>query len=134
MIHDVDLSEKERDESCLTIALFRKNLYAAILDHFYSKMVSGCTRISMTIRSGELMYFFSFDHVRSFACKPDRVIVTYSMAFTDQTDIIISKVFFQELKEGKKAGKNAPPVLVSLKDPPSEFEDLKLPNSAEAGH
>lgn len=125
MIHDCGLGEKEKDESCMKIALFRRNLYAGILSHLFSKPTTG-KQICLGIRTTHLVTFNAY---------PDRVTVTYTFAFKDKNDVIISRVFLQEFKEGKKSAKNAPSVIVTFKDLPSELEGIKrVPVGPDVAH
>ncbi|KAH3719715.1 probable actin-related protein 2/3 complex subunit 2 [Dreissena polymorpha] len=51
----------------------------------------------------------------------DRVTVIFSTIFKDDDDVVIGKVFMQEFKEGRRNFQQAPQVLFSHKDPPSEL-------------
>lgn len=53
--------------------------------------------------------------------KPDRVTVVFSTIFRDEDDVIIGKVFMQELREGRRASHTAPQVLFSHREPPLEL-------------
>lgn len=53
--------------------------------------------------------------------KADRVTVIFSTIFRDEDDVVIGKVFMQELKEGRKASHTAPQVLFSHREPPLEL-------------
>lgn len=53
--------------------------------------------------------------------KADRVTVVFSTIFRDEDDVIIGKVFMQELREGRKASHTAPQVLFSHREPPMEL-------------
>lgn len=55
--------------------------------------------------------------------KSDRVTVVFSTRFRDEDDVVIGKVFMQELKEGLRASHTAPPVLFSHREPPRELQD-----------
>lgn len=49
--------------------------------------------------------------------------VVFSTIFKDEDDMVIGKMFLQELKEGKKASHTAPQVLFSHREPPLELQD-----------
>lgn len=55
----------------------------------------------------------------------------FSTRFRDEDDVVIGKVFMQELKEGLRASQNAPPVLFSHKEPPRELQntDARVDNN-----
>lgn len=55
--------------------------------------------------------------------KADRVTVVFSTRFRDENDVVIGKVFMQELKEGLRASHTAPPVLFSHREPPRELQN-----------
>lgn len=63
--------------------------------------------------------------------KADRVTVVFSTRFRDEDDVIIGKVFMQELKEGLRASHTAPPVLFSHREPPLELQntDARVDNN-----
>ena len=54
--------------------------------------------------------------------KSDRVTVVFSTVFRDEDDIILGKVFLQELREGRRASHTAPQVLFSHREPPLELQ------------
>ena len=53
--------------------------------------------------------------------KADRVTVVFSTVFRDEDDIVLGKVFLQELREGRRASHTAPQVLFSHREPPLEL-------------
>lgn len=53
--------------------------------------------------------------------KADRVTVVFSTIFRDEDDVVLGKVFMQELKEGRKASHTSPQVLFSHREPPLEL-------------
>lgn len=53
--------------------------------------------------------------------KADRVTVVFSTIFRDEDDVVLGKVFMQELKEGRRASHTAPQVLFSHREPPLEL-------------
>jgi Arp2/3 complex, 34 kD subunit p34-Arc len=60
---------------------------------------------------------------RYIEAKADRVTVVFSTIFKDEDDVIIGKVFMQELKEGRRASHTAPQVLFSHREPPLELQN-----------
>lgn len=55
--------------------------------------------------------------------KSDRVTVVFSTIFKDEDDMVIGKLFLQELKEGRRASHTAPQVLFNHREPPLELQD-----------
>lgn len=53
--------------------------------------------------------------------KSDRVTVVFSTIFRDEDDVVLGKVFMQELREGRRASHTAPQVLFSHREPPLEL-------------
>lgn len=47
--------------------------------------------------------------------------VVFSTIFRDEDDVVLGKIFMQELKEGRKASHTAPQVLFSHREPPMEL-------------
>lgn len=67
-------------------------------------------------------YFIS----RYVEAKSDRVTVVFSTIFKDVDDMVIGKMFLQELKEGRRASHTAPQVLFSHREPPLELQDASV--------
>lgn len=59
--------------------------------------------------------------IRYVEAKADRVTVIFSTIFRDEDDVVLGKVFMQELKEGRRASHTAPQVLFSHREPPLEL-------------
>lgn len=55
--------------------------------------------------------------------KSDRVTVVFSTIFKDEDDMVIGKMFLQELKEGRRASHTAPQVMFNHREPPLELQD-----------
>lgn len=47
--------------------------------------------------------------------------VVFSTIFRDEDDVVLGKVFMQELREGRRASHTAPQVLFSHREPPLEL-------------
>lgn len=67
-----------------------------------------------------IFVYFSFFR-RYVEAKADRVTVVFSTIFRDEDDVVIGKVFMQELREGRRASHTAPQVLFSHREPPLEL-------------
>ena len=64
------------------------------------------------------------DEVLYIAAQYDRVTVVFGTVFSDADDIVISKVFLQEFKEAKRKLPQAPQVLYSSREPPTELHNI----------
>lgn len=49
----------------------------------------------------------------------------FSTIFRDEDDVVLGKVFMQELKEGRRASHTAPQVLFSHREPPMELANTE---------
>lgn len=75
----------------------------------------------MKINNIYLIYiYFTYRYVEA---KSDRVTVVFSTIFKDEDDMVIGKLFLQELKEGRRASHTAPQVLFNHREPPLELQD-----------
>lgn len=66
--------------------------------------------------------------------KADRVTVVFSTIFRDEDDVVIGKVFMQELREGRRASHTAPQVLFSHKEPPLELANTDARTGDNIGY
>jgi len=66
--------------------------------------------------------------------KADRVTVVFSTVFRDSDDIVLGKVFMQELREGRRASQTSPQVLFTHKEPPLELQDTNARVGDEVGY
>lgn len=77
---------------------------------------------SPTLLISEMIVYICFDRMRRYVeAKADRVTVVFSTIFRDEDDVVLGKVFMQELKEGRRASHTAPQVLFSHREPPLEL-------------
>ncbi|KAF7271884.1 actin-related protein 2/3 complex, subunit 2 [Rhynchophorus ferrugineus] len=99
------------------IGLLKRNCFASVFEKYFNFQEAGeegHKRAVIHYRSDETLYV---------EAKADRVTVVFSTRFRDEDDVIIGKVFMQELKEGLRASHTAPPVLFSHREPPLELQD-----------
>lgn len=97
------------------IGLLKRNCFASVFEKYFDfqeKGESGNKRAVINYRKDETLYV---------EAKADRVTVVFSTIFRDEDDVVIGKVFMQELKEGRKASHTAPQVLFSHREPPLEL-------------
>lgn len=80
--------------------------------------INNCFCIYIFICNYGLFVVFFIRYVEA---KPDRVTVVFSTIFRDEDDVVIGKVFMQELREGRRASHTAPQVLFSHREPPLEL-------------
>ncbi|XP_018329706.1 probable actin-related protein 2/3 complex subunit 2 [Agrilus planipennis] len=107
------------------IGLLKRNCFASVFEKYFNFQENGNEdnkRAVIHYRTDETMYV---------EAKSDRVTVIFSTRFKDENDIVIGKVFMQELKEGLKASQTAPLVLFSHREPPRELQntDAKVDNN-----
>ncbi|KAK9708826.1 Arp2/3 complex, 34 kD subunit p34-Arc [Popillia japonica] len=107
------------------IGLLKRNCFASVFEKYFDfqeKGDEGQKRAVIHYRNDETMYV---------EAKADRVTVVFSTRFRDEDDVVIGKVFMQELKEGLRASHTAPPVLFSHREPPRELQntDAKVDNN-----
>ncbi|KAH8249668.1 hypothetical protein KR032_011298 [Drosophila birchii] len=97
------------------IGLLKRNCFASVFEKYFDfqeQGEEGQKRAVINYRNDETLYVES---------KPDRVTVVFSTIFRDEDDVIIGKVFMQELREGRRASHTAPQVLFSHREPPLEL-------------
>lgn len=97
------------------IGLLKRNCFASVFEKYFDfqeRGEEGQKRAVINYRNEETMYV---------EAKADRVTVVFSTIFRDEDDVVIGKVFMQELREGKKASHAAPQVLFSHREPPMEL-------------
>lgn len=71
-------------------------------------------------KGNKIFAIFIFRYIEA---KSDRVTVVFSTIFKDEDDMVIGKMFLQELKEGRRASHTAPQVLFNHREPPLELQD-----------
>ncbi|XP_028398907.1 actin-related protein 2/3 complex subunit 2-like [Dendronephthya gigantea] len=109
-------SDKEKEELVTKVALLKRNCFASVFEKYFEYQQAGNEKEDYAVinyREDETMYV---------GAKADRVTVIFSTVFRDDDDVIIGKVFMQELKEGRRASQTAPQVLFSHREPPLELK------------
>lgn len=115
----VDLESIPHDwqEWVKKIGLLKRNCFASVFEKYFEfqeQGIEGQKRAVIHYRDDETMYV---------EAKCDRVTVVFSTIFKDEDDVVIGKVFMQELKEGRRASHTAPQVLFSHREPPRELQN-----------
>ncbi|KAH9639619.1 hypothetical protein HF086_010026 [Spodoptera exigua] len=99
------------------VGLLKRNCFASVFERYFRLQEDGDVshkRAVINYRQDETLYV---------EAQEDRVTVVFSTVFRHEDDMVIGKVFMQELKEGRRASHTAPQVLFSHKEPPLELMD-----------
>ncbi|XP_015126493.1 probable actin-related protein 2/3 complex subunit 2 [Diachasma alloeum] len=119
----VDLENLPEDWESLVkkVGLLKRHCFASVFEKYFDfqeKYVDNpeqCPkRAVIHYRDQETIYV---------EAKSDRVTVVFSTIFKDEDDMVIGKMFLQELKEGRRASHTAPQVLFNHREPPIELQD-----------
>lgn len=105
------------EEVVKKVGLLKRHCFASVFEKYFDfqeRGEEGHKRAVINYRKDETMYV---------EAKSDRVTVVFSTIFKDEDDVVLGKVFMQELKEGLRASHTAPPVLFSHKEPPLELQN-----------
>lgn len=117
LLFDLDNIPGNWPEVVKKVGLLKRNCFASVFEKYFDFQEQGNEgqkRAVINYRDDETLYV---------EAKADRVTVVFSTRFRDEDDVIIGKVFMQELKEGLRASHTAPPVLFSHREPPRELQD-----------
>lgn len=117
----IDLDKPPADKAAFAreVALLKRHVLSApfysVFNDIEAKKAGG-ELIEVPYRDDEALYL-----------KPesDRVIVIFSMAFSDPDDVVLAKVFLQEYQDARRTVSNAPSVTYSQKEPPLELKGVK---------
>lgn len=103
------------EEIAQKIGLLKRNCFASVFEKYFDfqeQGLEGEKRAVINYRNEETLYV---------EAKSDRVTVVFSTIFKDDDDVVLGKVFMQELREGRRASHTAPQVLFSHREPPLEL-------------
>lgn len=112
---DLENIPEDWEKVAQKIGLLKRNCFASVFEKYFDFQEcgeEGQKRAVINYRNDETMYV---------EAKADRVTVVFSTIFRDEDDVVIGKVFMQELREGRKASHTAPQVLFSHREPPMEL-------------
>lgn len=112
---DLDNIPDNYEEIARKIGLLKRNCFASVFEKYFDfqeQGLEGEKRAVINYRNEETLYV---------EAKPDRVTVVFSTIFKDDDDVVLGKVFMQELREGRRASHTAPQVLFSHREPPMEL-------------
>jgi len=111
--------QKQKDEMVNRISCFKANVVAGIFDFYFTALLKGTAPsdpFKFDLRSDTTIFFFP---------KSDRVIVIFSVDFTEKVDRALAKIFMQEFVEAKRTLGAAPPVIWAA-NPPMELAHFKI--------
>lgn len=103
------------EEIAQKIGMLKRNCFASVFEKYFDFQEQGeedKNRAVINYRTDETMYV---------EAKADRVTVIFSTIFRDEDDVVLGKVFMQELREGRRASHTAPQVMFSHREPPLEL-------------
>lgn len=139
VVIDLENLPSNWEEVVKKIGLLKRNCFASVFEKYFEFQERGMygnflhfglfTWIDclLTLNIGEEGHKRAVIHYRDeetlyVEAKADRVTVVFSTVFRDEDDIILGKVFLQELREGRRASHTAPQVLFSHREPPLELQ------------
>lgn len=115
MLVDLEHVPDNYEEIAKKIGLLKRNCFASVFEKYFDfqeQGLEGEKRAVINYRNEETLYV---------EAKADRVTVVFSTIFKDDDDVVLGKVFMQELREGRRASHTAPQVLFSHREPPMEI-------------
>jgi len=128
LLFDLENIPANIDELVKKAGLLKRNCFASVFEKYFAFQQAGSSghkRAVIHYRDDETMYVDA---------QKDRVTVIFSTIFKDDDDVIIGKVFMQEFKEGRRNYQQAPQVLFSHKDPPSELQNTDAATGDNIGY
>lgn len=128
LLFDLDNIPADYEDLVAKAGLLKRNCFASVFEKYFAFQnagESGHKRAVIHYRDDETMYVDA---------QKDRVTVIFSTIFKDDDDVIIGKVFMQEFKEGRRNYQQAPQVLFSHKEPPSELQSTDAAMGDNVGY
>nr|CAG4640934.1 EOG090X07NU [Eulimnadia texana] len=102
VVIDLENIPSDWEEVVRKIGLLKRNCFASVFEKYFEfqeRGEEGHKRAVIHYRDEETMYV---------EAKADRVTVVFSTVFRDEDDVVLGKVFLQELREGRRASHTAP--------------------------
>lgn len=112
---DTDNVPEDWQDIVKKVGLLKRNCFASVFETYFRFQEDGDVshkRAVINYRQDETLYV---------EAQEDRVTVVFSTVFKHEDDVVIGKIFMQELKEGRRASHTAPQVLFSHREPPMEL-------------
>ena len=127
VVVDLENLPSNVEELANKIALLKRNCFASVFNKYFDIQAKGGEKSTAIIhyRDQETMYV---------SAQKDRVTVIFSTVFSDDDDVVIGKVFMQELKEGRRGSQTAPQVLFSSAEPPQELQGTDALTGENVGY
>ncbi|XP_060568695.1 actin-related protein 2/3 complex subunit 2-like [Ruditapes philippinarum] len=128
LLFDLENIPSDWEERVEKAGLLKRNCFASVFEKYFAFQQAGEAGREKAVihyREEETMYI---------AAQKDRVTVIFSTIFKDDDDVIIGKVFMQEFKEGRRNYQQAPQVLFSHKDPPTELQGMDARTGDNIGY
>ncbi|KAH9279760.1 Actin-related protein 2/3 complex subunit 2 [Echinococcus granulosus] len=101
------------------VAMLKRNCFAAVFEPFFLLQALA----DEPIISKRAVIHYSPDEAMYVQALEDRITVIFSTVFKDADDVVIGKIFMQELTEVRRRYDRAPQVLYSHREPPAELRD-----------
>jgi len=99
------------------VALLKRHVMAVPFLHVFDTLKSGGSPIvTINYRTNEAIYIKT---------DQDRVVVVFSINFKDKDDVVVGKVFLQEMEQARKTISNAPSVAFNQKDAPGDIRGAR---------
>ncbi|XP_015604037.1 probable actin-related protein 2/3 complex subunit 2 [Cephus cinctus] len=114
----VDLKDLPEDWENLVkkIGLLKRYCFDSVFEKYFDFQEQGVEEKMAVIHYRE-------EETMCIKATNDRVTVVFSTLFKNVDDMVIGKMFLQELKEGRRASHTAPQVLFNHREPPRELQD-----------
>ncbi|XP_014209914.1 probable actin-related protein 2/3 complex subunit 2 [Copidosoma floridanum] len=125
----IDLENLPQDWEGLVkkIGLLKRHCFASIFEKYFDHQEKISESQEDTSKNPQKAIIeYRDQEIIYVEAKSDRVTVIFSTIFKDVDDMVIGKMFLQELKEGRKASHTAPQVLFSHREPPLELQDAAI--------
>lgn len=127
LLLDLDALPEDAEQLAAECALLRRHCFASLFEKYFelqrtsaAALAAGTADVEVGAASRGVVHYRD-DETMYIMALPDRVTVIFSTVFKDPDDVIIGKVFLQELTEVRRKHNQAPQVLYSHKNPPAEL-------------
>ncbi|XP_074658905.1 actin-related protein 2/3 complex subunit 2-like [Tubulanus polymorphus] len=128
LLFDLENLPADHEELVKKVGLLKRNCFASVFEKYFNFLDEESTnheRAVINYRDDETLYVDA---------QKDRVTVIFSTLFKEYDDMVISKIFMQEFKESRRTAQQAPQVLFSHKDPPSELSGTDAKTGDNIGY
>ncbi|KAI8439636.1 hypothetical protein MSG28_013353 [Choristoneura fumiferana] len=106
---DLENIPEDWEETVKKVGLLKRNCFASVFERYFRLQEDGdVPRREQSSTTGRMRLCRRV--ARYVEAQEDRVTVVFSTVFRHEDDMVIGKVFMQELKEGRRASHTAPQV------------------------